>query len=496
MVCFTFCTKKFAECGNSCHVLSRSILDDAHQGRLIDLKLKINALTANIVARMVLNKRFTGCIDSTVETEAEAHQFKEMMEEHFLLLGVFMIGDYIPWLSPLDLGGTEKRMKALRKRLDAFLDDILEVHEVKRAKGPIPEEDQDVIDVLLNEMYQQDSNESKQLDTNNVKSTILVCQSYPFHSWFPPKPPKTQNHARQILTSLSLPRAQNLFAGGTDTSTVTIEWAMSEMLRNPTIMGKLKAELDARIGKDRRVRETDLSDLPYLQAVTKETFRLHPVGPLLIPHVSTHDCEVGGYHIPTGTRLYVNVYAIGRNPKVWDRPLEFDPERFMTGLNAGVDVKGKHFHLLPFGTGRRGCPALPLGLLIVQWTLATLVHALDLSLPQSMEPKDVDMTEAYGLTVPRAQSLYLNAKLRAADHLYWVTHPGFGVLAASLPQDRDCVSAFICSSSSSSFGVVYRLGAYIGAVPRYMQRLLGYSGCWLWSFIVTENVTLRFTYLT
>lgn len=190
------------------------------------------------------------------------------------------------------------------------------------------------------------------------------------------------------------------------------------MLRNPTIMGKLKAELDARIGKDRRVRETDLSDLPYLQAVTKETFRLHPVGPLLIPHVSTHDCEVGGYHIPTGTRLYVNVYAIGRNPKVWDRPLEFDPERFMTGLNAGVDVKGKHFHLLPFGTGRRGCPALPLGLLIVQWTLATLVHALDLSLPQSMEPKDVDMTEAYGLTVPRAQSLYLNAKLRAADHLY------------------------------------------------------------------------------
>ncbi|KAG0562564.1 hypothetical protein KC19_9G156400 [Ceratodon purpureus] len=294
-----------------------------------------------------------------------------------------MIGDYIPWLRPLDLGGTEKRMKNLAKRIDAFLDGIIDEHELKRQKGPIAEEDKDMIDVLLNEMYQQDPKETHKIDMNNIKSTIL-----------------------------------NMFAGGTDTSTVTMEWAMSELLKNPPIMKKLKAELDAVVGKDRLVQETDVPNLKYLQAVIKETFRLHPVGPLLVPHESTHDCEVAGYQIPAGTRLYVNTWAIGRNPKAWDRPLEFDPERFMTGPDINIDIKGQDFRLLPFGSGRRGCPGIPLGLLIVQWTMATLVHAFDWTLPEGQDPKDIDMTEAFGLTVPRAHALFAYAKPRQAAHLY------------------------------------------------------------------------------
>lgn len=209
---------------------------------------------------------------------------------------------------------------------------------------------------------------------------------------------------------------QNMFAGGTDTSTVTMEWAMSELIRNPHILQKLKKELDTVIGKDRLVRESDIANLKYLQAIIKEVFRLHPVGPLLVPHESTHDCEVAGYQIPAGTRLYVNTYAIGRNPKAWERPLEFDPERFMSGPE--IDVKGQDFRLLPFGSGRRGCPGIPLGLLIVQWTIATLVHAFDWSLPAGQNPKDLDMTEAFGLTVPRAEALFVNAKPRLAAHLY------------------------------------------------------------------------------
>ena len=209
-----------------------------------------------------------------------------------------------------------------------------------------------------------------------------------------------------------------MFAGGTDTSTVTMEWAMSELLKNPPIMKKLKAELDAVVGKDRLVQETDVPNLKYLQAVIKETFRLHPVGPLLVPHESTHDCEVAGYQIPAGTRLYVNTWAIGRNPKAWDRPLEFDPERFMTGPDINIDIKGQDFRLLPFGSGRRGCPGIPLGLLIVQWTMATLVHAFDWTLPEGQDPKDIDMTEAFGLTVPRAHALFAYAKPRQAAHLY------------------------------------------------------------------------------
>jgi hypothetical protein len=134
----------------------RNVLNDAQKGQPVDFKLKLNALTANVVARIVLNKRFTGCVDSTAQEEAEAHEFKEIIEELFILQGKFMIGDYIPWLRPLDLGGTEKRMKDLAKRIDAFLDGIIDEHELKRQKGPIAEEDKDMIDVLLNEMYQQD----------------------------------------------------------------------------------------------------------------------------------------------------------------------------------------------------------------------------------------------------------------------------------------------------------------------------------------------------
>jgi len=125
---------------------------------------------------------------------------------------------------------------------------------------------------------------------------------------------------------------------------------------------------------------------------------------------------VGKYKIPAGTRLYVNTWAIGRN--AWDRPLEFDPDRFMTGPDVNIDIRGQDFRLLPFGSGRRGCPGIPLGLLIVQWITATLVHAFDWTLPPGEQPKDMDMTEAFGLTVPRASALYAVATPRQAAHLY------------------------------------------------------------------------------
>lgn len=125
---------------------------------------------------------------------------------------------------------------------------------------------------------------------------------------------------------------------------------------------------------------------------------------------------MGQYEIPAGTRLYVNTWAIGRN--AWDRPLEFDPERFMTGPDVNIDIRGQDFRLLPFGSGRRSCPGIPLGLLMVQWITATLVHAFDWTLPPGEQPKDMDMTEAFGLTVPRANALYAVATPRQAAHLY------------------------------------------------------------------------------
>ena len=209
-----------------------------------------------------------------------------------------------------------------------------------------------------------------------------------------------------------------MLAAGSDTTSVTIEWAMAELLKNPHTMRKLKTELDAVVGTERMVGEADIPDLKYLQAVVKEAFRLHPPAPLLVPHESIQDCEVAGYHIPAGTQLFVNVYALHRSPAAWERALDFDPERFIHGEGADVEARGKDFRLLPFGSGRRGCPAVSLGSVIVQLGLAALVHAFEWSLGEGEAPEDLDMTESMGLSVPRAIPLRLRGRARLPYALY------------------------------------------------------------------------------
>ena len=180
---------------------------------------------------------------------------------------------------------------------------------------------------------------------------------------------------------------------------------MSELLANPHVLAKLRAELDQVVGIERCVNESDIPNLSYLQAVTKETFRKHPPAPLLVPHMSSEATQVGGYMIPKGTRLFVNVWAIGHDPKVWKDPEVFMPERFLCiddEANA-VDVKGQHFELLPFGSGRRICPGMSLAMSIVHLTLSTLVHTLEWELPPGQ--KSVDMSERSGLICHRLHPL-------------------------------------------------------------------------------------------
>ncbi|XP_019267229.1 PREDICTED: cytochrome P450 CYP736A12-like [Nicotiana attenuata] len=187
-----------------------------------------------------------------------------------------------------------------------------------------------------------------------------------------------------------------------DTSSTTVEWIFSELLRNPDVMKKLQNELEQVIGKNRMVEESDLENLEYLDMVIKEGFRLHPVVPLLIPHESIEDCTVDGFHIRKGSRILVNVWAIGRDPDIWPEPENFKPERF---LGCNIDVKGHSFQLLPFGFGRRSCPGLQLGLTIVQLLVAQLVHCFDWELPNNMLPKDLDMNEKFGLVTARVQHI-------------------------------------------------------------------------------------------
>lgn len=187
-----------------------------------------------------------------------------------------------------------------------------------------------------------------------------------------------------------------------DTSATAIDWAMSELLKHPCFMQKVQTELEEAVGLDRMVEESDLEKLHYLDKVIKETLRLHPVAPLLLPHFATEDCTISGFLIPEKSRIIVNVWAIGRDPKVWNDPERFNPERFE---GSSVDVRGRDFQLIPFGSGRRGCPGLQLGLTTVRYVLAQLLHCFDWELPDGVIASELDMTEEFGLTMPRAKHL-------------------------------------------------------------------------------------------
>ncbi|KAI3757592.1 hypothetical protein L6452_05133 [Arctium lappa] len=200
--------------------------------------------------------------------------------------------------------------------------------------------------------------------------------------------------------------ALELFTASTDTTTSTIEWAMAELMKNKKVMFKLQEEIRNEIHSDPIV-ESELSKLSYLNACIKETLRLHPPAPLLLPHRAIQTCEVMNYTIPRGAQVLVNIWAIGRDPKYWEDPLLFKPERF---LNSKLDFKGIDFEFLPFGAGRRMCPGLSFGINSVQSVLAYLILRFDWILPYDEDPLKIDMNEKYGVTLQKEKPLQLSFK--------------------------------------------------------------------------------------
>lgn len=161
-------------------------------------------------------------------------------------------------------------------------------------------------------------------------------------------------------------------------------------MRNPRVMQKAQAEVRNLVRNKPRVDEEDVQNLKYLKMIMKENFRLHPPGTLLIPRVAMQNCVIGGYNVPVGTRIHVNVWAMGRDPSIWDNPEEFYPERFE---DTHIDFRGSHFELLPFGSGRRSCPAIAMGVANVEVVIANLLHCFDWELPKGMKEEDIDMEE-------------------------------------------------------------------------------------------------------
>ncbi|OIT01834.1 PREDICTED: geraniol 8-hydroxylase-like [Nicotiana attenuata] len=201
-----------------------------------------------------------------------------------------------------------------------------------------------------------------------------------------------QNHINSLLL--------DIFIGGTNTTTSTVEWAMAEILRQPEIMKKVQAELAEVVGKGKPIKEDDVSRLSYLQCIVKETLRMHPPVPFLLPRKVEDDVEVCGYIVPKGSQVLVNVWTIGRDSALWEEPLVFKPERFWS---SELDVRGKDFELIPFGAGRRICPGLPLAALrMVPVMVGSLLNSFNWKPEGGIKPEELDMEEKFGITLAKA----------------------------------------------------------------------------------------------
>ncbi|CAA2935287.1 cytochrome P450 71A1-like [Olea europaea subsp. europaea] len=323
---------------------------------------KMVALYANdVLCRVVFGRDFSE------GGEYDRHGFQKMLEEYQELLGGFSIGDFFPSMEFMHtLTGTKSRLVHTFRRFDKFFDEVIKDHLSHNNK----KDHKDFVDVLLEVQKSEDIETSLTMD--NVKAILL-----------------------------------DMFAAGTDTTFITLDWGMTELVMNPKVLEKAQAEVRSIVGERRFVSESDLPQLHYMKAVIKEIFRLHPPAPVLVPRESMEEITIGGYTIPEKTRIFINAWAIGRDPESWQNPDLFEPERFM---GSNIDYKGQDFELIPFGTGRRSCPAIAFSSVTVELALAQLLHSFDWKLPTGVQVKDLDMTEVFGITMHRISPLITVAK--------------------------------------------------------------------------------------
>ncbi|KAJ7530610.1 hypothetical protein O6H91_14G014300 [Diphasiastrum complanatum] len=210
-------------------------------------------------------------------------------------------------------------------------------------------------------------------------------------------------------------RDQDMMLAGSDTGTISLEWALSELIRHPHQLSRVQEEIDNVVGQNRLVQESDLPYLPYLNAIFKETLRLHPPAPFLIPHYSPVASHLEGYKVLAGSNMIVNAWAIGRDPTLWTNPEEFNPERF---LETDIEfVGGKQFQLLPFSSGRRQCPGYPLATIQNPLILASLIHSFNWGPPAGQRSEDINMDESMGLSLYKAIPLEATVSYRLIKFL-------------------------------------------------------------------------------
>lgn len=332
----------------------------------VEMKSCFFELTLNVLMRMIAGKRYYG--EDVTEVEA-AREFREIVSETFRLGGATNMLDFLPVLKWVGFKGIEKKMKVLHGKRDRFI--------------------QSLIEESRKEMKSRDGCGDEGRKKTLIEVLLTLEQTEP------------EYYTDKVIKSLML----TILTAGTDTSSGTMEWALSLLVNNPQVLKKAQKEIDNHVGYDRLIDESDLSKLPYLHSIVMETLRMYPGGPMLVPHEASTECMVGGYNIPRGTILMINMWAIQNDPKIWTDPRTFKPERF-----DGFEGERDGFKLMPFGSGRRSCPGEGLAARMVALALGSVIQCFEW---ERIGEEMVDMTEGQGLTLPKAHPLWAKCRPRS-----------------------------------------------------------------------------------
>ncbi|CAN1186063.1 Flavonoid 3'-monooxygenase [Linum perenne] len=333
------------------------------RGKALDFGQLVFMVITNTVLSMLWGSTIHG-----EEGEMFFSNIKKLAGEQMVLIAAPNISDFVPALARFDFQGIEKKSRKMQQEFDRILDSIInERRKLVSDLGGEFKDGKDFLQILLDLNSHEDS--ASAITDSQLKGLLL-----------------------------------DTMIGGTDTTATTIEWTMAMLMQHQEAMQKVCKELDEIVGRTNMVEELHLPQLHYLDAVIKETSRLHPTLPLLVPRCPSEDCKLGGYTIPKGVTVFINAYAIHRDPQLWTNPLEFIPERFLDENAAKFDYLGNGAQYFPFGTGRRVCAGLPLAEKMLKYVLASLLHSFEWRQAQGTQ---VDMTDKFGLVVKLEKPLML-----------------------------------------------------------------------------------------
>ncbi|XP_019096707.1 PREDICTED: cytochrome P450 82G1 isoform X1 [Camelina sativa] len=351
------------------NTLIKHLYEKSGSTSTVKIDMLFEFLTYNIILRKIVGKRI-----GFGEVKNEEWRYKEAMKRSEYLAVVPMIGDVIPWLGWLDFAKISQ-MKRTFKELDVVITKWLQEHLKKRSRNE-KDEERTIMDLLL----------------DILPEDVVIC-----------------GHVRDVIVKATI---LVLTLTGSDSTSITLTWAISLLLSNPATLKAAQEEIDNCVGKGRWVEESDIPNLKYLQAIVKETHRLYPPAPLTGIREAREDCFVGGYRVEKGTRLLVNIWKLHRDPKIWPDPKIFKPERFMEEKSQ---CGKSDFEYIPFSSGRRSCPGINLGLRVVHIVLAKLLQGFELR-KASGEP--LDMAEGPGLALPKINPVEVVVMPRLNPELY------------------------------------------------------------------------------